>query len=391
MMRIPKSAVLAAALFVIAACSSGTHVSCWRDFAIASPFGGGRPAGPAIALNYGTSPATIDLVGLTSEQLSSLRSMNSRDEWQSIFRIAVAADQPPMLGDYKIDGNRIVFTPMFPLDPGRPYHVTFALAGGEPITVMVSLPATHTRPSTTVAQVYPSGDVVPENQLRLYIHFSAPMGMKGGLDYVHLFDDQGQAVKDPFLPLDAEFWNDDRTRYTVFFDPGRQKRGIPVIEEMGRSLTEGKSYTLVIDAEWRDGNGLPLKEQYRRTFMVGPPDEKPLDTSAWQIQPPTAGTRTPLTVAFPESLDHGLLLRALGVQGTDGAPVGGAIDVGRNEVTWSFTPKDFWKAGPHHIVAFAMLEDLAGNRIGRAFEVDQFDRSDKSAEPEKTLIPFTVR
>jgi hypothetical protein len=98
-----------------------------------------------------------------------------------------------------------------------------------------------------------------------------------------------------------------------------------------------------------------------------------------------------LTVAFPEPLDHGLLLRALGVQGADGVPIGGEITVGRHEVTWSFTPKEFWKAGPHNIVAFAMLEDLAGNRIGRAFEVDQFDRSDKSSEPEKTLIPFTVR
>ena len=35
--------------------------------------------------------------------------------------------------------------------------------------------------------------------------------------------------------------------------------------------------------------------------------------------------------------------------------------------------------------------DVAGNRIGRAFEVDQFDRTDRSAEPEKTLIPFSVR
>jgi hypothetical protein len=37
-----------------------------------------------------------------------------------------------------------------------------------------------------------------------------------------------------------------------------------------------------------------------------------------------------------------------------------------------------------------MLEDLAGNRIGRAFEVDQFDRSDRSPEPERTAIPFMV-
>jgi hypothetical protein len=198
-------------------------------------------------------------------------------------------------------------------------------------------------------------------------------------------------VIDPFLPLDAEFWNDDRTRYTVFFDPGRQKRGIPVIEAMGRSLTAGKPVTLVVDAEWRDGNGLPLKESYRRTFKVGPADERPLDHSAWQISAPPAGTRAALTVAFPEPLDRGLLLRALGVQGADGRPIAGDITVGGGEVAWSFTPREFWQAGAHNIVALAMLEDLAGNRIGRAFEVDQFDRSDRSAEPERTLIPFTVR
>ena len=384
-----KSAVVLAALFFFAACSSGTHVACGRDFAIASPID--LRAFPMVVINAQTSPPTVDVVGVPPDQLSSLRAIGSRDEWQAIFRVAVADDQPAMLGDYKVDGRRIVFTPMFPFDPGRQYHVTFAPEGAAPITATVALPAVHTTPTTTVAQVFPSSDVVPENQLRLYIHFSAPMGMKGGLDYVHLLDDQGTEVKDPFLPLDAEFWNDDRTRYTVFFDPGRQKRGIPVIEDMGRSLTEGQSYTLVVDKDWRDGNGLPLKEPFRRAFKVGPPDDKPLDYSAWQIQSPKVGTRTPLMVAFPEPLDHGLLLRALGVQGADGVPIGGEITVGRNEVTWSFTPKNFWTAGPYSIVAFGMLEDLAGNRIGRAFEVDQFDRSDKSAEPERTLIPFVVR
>ena len=49
------------------------------------------------------------------------------------------------------------------------------------------------------------------------------------------------------------------------------------------------------------------------------------------------------------------------------------------------------EGGAAQLVAFAMLEDLAGNRIGRPFEVDQFDRTDKSAEPEKTLIPFVVK
>jgi hypothetical protein len=377
-MRIPKSAVLVAALFFFAAC--GGSVGCSEA---AGP--------PRIELNTSAGPATVDVVGVAAAQLSSLGALDSRDAWAQIFAVKVAADSAPMLGDYRIDGGRIRFTPMFPLDPGRQYHVTFAPAGAVPMIATIGLPAAHSTPSTVVAQVFPSGEVIPENQLRLYVHFSAPMGMKGGLDYVHLLDEEGKEVIDPFLPLDAEFWNDDRTRYTVFFDPGRQKRGIPVIVEMGRSLTEGKSYTLVVDREWRDGNGLPLKEIYKRTFRVGPPDERPLDHAAWQIQAPAAGTRVPLTVAFPEPLDHGLLLRALGVQGPDGAAIGGDISVGKGELTWSFTPKEFWKAGAHHVAAFAMLEDLAGNRIGRAFEVDQFDRSDKSAEPEKTLIPFQVR
>jgi hypothetical protein len=368
-----KSAASLAALFFFAACGTPDESST------------------RIVLNTSNGRATVEVVDVAQSQIDALRAIDAREAWQQIFRVAVAADQPPMLGDYALDGDRIVFTPMFPLDPGRQYHVTFAPSGASPITASVGLQAIHTIPTTVVAQVYPGGDVIPENQLRLYIHFSAPMGMKGGLEYVHLLDDQNKEVIDPFLPLDAEFWNDDRTRYTVFFDPGRQKRGIPVIEEMGRSLTEGRSYTLIVDKEWRDGNGLPLKEIYKRTFKVGPPDERPLDQSAWQVQAPPAGTRTPLTVAFPEPLDHGLLLRALGVQGVDGQPLGGEIVVGRGEVTWSFTPKDFWKAGTHHLVAFGMLEDLAGNRIGRAFEVDQFDRSDKSPEPEKTLIPFQIR
>ena len=136
------------------------------------------------------------------------------------------------------------------------------LPGAPSITTTVGLPAKDKTPKTTVAQVFPTAEPVPENQLRLYIHFSASMGSRGGLDFVHLLDEQGREVKDPFLPLDAEFWNDDRTRYTVFFDPGRQKRGIAPIADMGRSLTEGKSYTLVIDSEWRDGDGLPLKQPF---------------------------------------------------------------------------------------------------------------------------------
>ncbi len=377
-MRNLKSAVVTTALFLSAACGGGGTMLI--------------PAPSArIVLNADSPRPTIEVVDVPLDQLRAIEGTESREAWSAILRVSVAADQPAAVGQYTVEAGRIRFTPMFPLDPGRKYHVTFTPPGGDAVTATLGLPPPDTTPKTVVSQVFPTVDVVPENQLRLYIHFSAPMGSRGGLDFVHLLDEAGQEVTDPFLPLDAEFWNDDRTRYTVFFDPGRQKRGIAPIAEMGRSLTSGKSYTLVIDAAWRDGNGLPLKQAYHRRFTVGPADERPLDPKTWRIDAPEAGSSTPLTIAFPEPLDRGLLLRALGVVAPNRKPLEGQVVVGVHELTWAFTPVEPWKPGNYNVVAFAMLEDLAGNRIGRAFEVDQFDRADDKVEPEKTLIPFVVK
>ena len=45
----------------------------------------------------------------------------------------------------------------------------------------------------------------------------------------------------------------------------------------------------------------------------------------------------------------------------------------------------------HQLLALDTLEDAAGNQIGRAFEVDNFDTVDKSPNPQRIMIPFTVR
>ncbi|MEP6917985.1 MAG: hypothetical protein ABJC89_20225 [Acidobacteriota bacterium] len=34
-----------------------------------------------------------------------------------------------------------------------------------------------------------------------------------------------------------------------------------------------------------------------------------------------------------------------------------------------FTPRDAWQSGGYTLIVLPILEDLAGNRIGRAFEV----------------------
>ncbi len=371
--------------------------------------GRASPSSPQIRLNTNTEPSgTVDVTGVPAADLRALAQASfTSDDWKALLRVSVKSSDasgqtvhPPVDGRYAIAQDAIRFTPSFPFDAGRQYDVVFdpsrlpAHNGDSEwrsrrITAVVGLPAVVRTPSTVVTHVYPSGDVVPANQLRLYINFSEPMGLRGGFEHIVLLDDKGNEVVDPFLPLEADFFNDDRTRYTVFFDPGRVKRGILPNKQMGRALEPGRRYTLVVRTAWRDSHGLPLKEEFRREFRVSPADERPLTTSTWKVAAPAAGTRDSLAVTFPTPLDHGLLKRALGVA-RDGSPLTGEIAIEPGETRWLFTPRDPWREGAYQLVALSFLEDLAGNRIGRAFEVDQFERTDSSPEPERITLPFRV-
>ncbi len=366
---------------------------------------GGRSTGsasdPAIRLttpqNGGT--AYVEVAGLSGAALAALRDAElTADQWSLVLRVSVNDDAPGMLGQYSVADEALRFTPLYPLDPGRQYRVRFDPArlpgaGGSSaaaVVASVGQPAQHTTSSTVVARVYPTSDVLPENLLRMYVEFSGPMGRPSGIQHMKLVDDSGKEIPGAFLPLDYEFWSPDHTRFTAFFDPGRVKGGILPNQQMGRALNSGRSVTLVISSEWRDQHGLPLKEDFRRVLRVGPAEEKPLDTASWRIQPPrAAGRRDGVVVTFPEPLDHGLLMRALGVTRED-VPVEGDILVDNAETRWTFTPRERWRTGIYHLLALDILEDVAGNQIGRAFEVDNFDTVDKSPNPKSITIPFSV-
>ena len=369
--------------------------------ALVATLGCDRPSMLTIALNQQLK--TIDVGGLSSSQLARLSSPGWNDEqWQALMRVSVkqpagSARPPAIAGRYAVAGSLVRFTPMFPFDDGREYEVALdmsRLSGGgtatAPTVAVVTLPGIVRTPSTVVTHVYPSGNVVPANQLRLYLHFSAPMDWRSGYDYLKLLDDRGEEVLDVFLPLDADFWNDDRTRYTVFFDPGRVKRGILPNRTMGRALEAGRRYTLVVRKEWRDGHGQPLKDEFKHQFTVVPPIEHALSMDAWKVVAPAAGTREPVAVTFPAALDHGLLRRALSVS-RQGSAVEGDIAIEPGETRWTFTPRAAWQRGTYDLVALEFLEDLAGNRIGRAFEVDNFERVDATPQPDRTMRAFDIR
>src|SRR5262249_419301 len=154
-------------------------------------------------------------------------------------------------------------------------------------------------------------DDLPENQLKFYLVFSAPMSRGEAYKNIQLLKADGKPVEVPFLELEQELWNPDCTRFTLLFDPGRVKRGLASREEAGPVREEGKTYTLVVSREWTDANGEPLKETFKKTFRALAPDDKLPDLNKWKLEAPAAGATKPLTVSFEKSLDYALVQRLL--------------------------------------------------------------------------------
>src|SRR5262249_55419183 len=146
--------------------------------------------------------------------------------------------------------------------------------------------------------VYPSTGLLPDNQLKFYVYFSAPMRRGEAWQRIHLLDEHGAAVELPFLELDQELWDRDYKRFTVLFDPGRIKRGLLPLSEVGPAIESGKQYTLVVDREWLDARGAPLEAGFRKSFRVGSADRTPPDPSQWHVRSPKPGTSEPLIIDF---------------------------------------------------------------------------------------------
>jgi hypothetical protein len=352
------------------------------------------------------SKAFFLVTGLSEKELGKLsRAHWDREQWTSLFSIRVdnsqkkeQAQPPSVLGSYRIENKSLIFEPRFPLVAGVQYRATFDQARlpnssrpkTESIVATFTIPKTQSKPTTKVEHVYPSADVLPENQLKFYIHFSAPMSKGEAYQHVHLLDSMSKEVSLPFLRLDEELWDQKQTRFTLLFDPGRIKRGLKPREEVGPALEEGKTYTLVIDRDWTDAEGNSLKESFRKSFRAGPPDDNPIDPKSWKIKPPSTNSRDPLVVIFPKPLDHAMLERVVSVTDASGHPIEGTIAVTEKETRWSFTPKQPWQAGLYHLTADTALEDLAGNSIGRPFEVDVFHPIQRQVKSETLRIPFEI-
>lgn len=273
---------------------------------------------------------------------------------------------PPVLGELEHGPDSLRFVPRFPWRRGLTYRAELAGRGVAP--VRHAFPLETRAPTTSVAAVFPSATTLPENVLRFYVHFSAPMSRGEAYERVHLFDANGTELVEPFLALQQELWDPTTTRLTLLLDPGRIKRGLARHVDLGAPMQAGGAYTLVIDADWKDAQGVALTASFERRFRTEAADREQPDADGWQRTLPQAGGRDALTLDFPEALDHALLQRLVRIRAEDGELVAGQIRIERGETRWSFMPESPWRAGAYRLEIATLLEDVAGNSLERPFE-----------------------
>ena len=109
------------------------------------------------------------------------------------------------------------------------------------------------------------------------------------------------------------------------------------------------------------------------------------------IDAPRAGTRDPLVVRFPESLDRALLERLIWVENAESKVVAGQVSAGTAETSWRFTPANPWRQGAYRLVIGTELEDLAGNSVAQPFEVDVAGPISRRVTSKTVALPFRDR
>ncbi|HEX2853094.1 MAG TPA: Ig-like domain-containing protein [Opitutaceae bacterium] len=368
---------------------------------------GAPPAGGEVTIHWRTensSPA-VEVAGVSPVVLEEFATGITGAEAARVF--AVFAEQPgeapvdrsampAMSGTWSVAAGRLRFEPSFPLARGVRYRAEVRTGEGPPVISFFELPRESMVPTTGVVQVFPGADELPENQLKFYVQFSAPMSRGNVYEHIRVRDAAGGLIELPFLELGEELWDPSMTRLTLLIDPGRIKRGVKPLEETGPVFEAGKNYSLTIDAELRDAGDRPLRAAFAKKFRARAADRTPPDPSRWKIRPPAAGTRDAVVVEFDEPMDEALALRLIRIaddaSGKEtSAMLEGQPALGDQERSWRFVPAKPWRPGTHQLTVRTSIEDLAGNNIGKTFDVDVFETVQRRPASEAVSLTFEVR
>ena len=307
----------------------------------------------------------------TSDAVTLAVSENQKTPTFKVYKgLLTAVDQvygkKEMLGAFTQSGTNIQFIPILPFQKNSDYTVIYNNTT-YPFKISLDVSYEHLHVET----IYPNTTTLPSNFLKWYIRFSKPVNPSKIYEHIYLIDNKTNTKVDrALLPLETPLLSDDGTLLTLWIEPGRQKRDLGPNKRLGEVLITGTSYTLVIDKELKDHQGIPMNIEFNHSFTVSTSDRIKPVISSWKLHLPTVETKEPLHINFQEFLDYGSLQNAIHIVDASGNKLEGKFMIHSNQKSITFIPLNNWNKETYTIQCKQTIEDTSGNNLERLFDRD---------------------
>lgn len=307
----------------------------------------------------------------TSDTITFKKSNDSRKSLFKVYKgsytsIEQTLAKKAILGSYSQNETETYFIPILPFQKNSRYTVVYDTEVF-PFTIALESSYIHLQ----IQALYPNSDTLPANFLKWYIQFSKPVNPSKIYDHITLINNRDRTKVDrALLPLETPLLSDDGTLLTLWIEPGRQKRDLGPNKRLGEVLIPNESYTLIIDKNIKDRQGIPMETSFKHSFIVSTPDRTKPSITAWELQPPLANTKDPMLIQYQELLDYGSLQNSLQIIDASGKTIEGNFRLQANQKRIQFTPLNTWSKNTYTLKCNPIIEDLSGNNLERLFDQD---------------------
>ncbi|HEY5823868.1 MAG TPA: Ig-like domain-containing protein, partial [Cyclobacteriaceae bacterium] len=308
-------------------------------------------------------------------------------EHKLIVRLLKEGNITPIIGSYQKQNDAILFEPIISFTRGLSYEILL----NNKIISQLKIPDADQKNAPELLSIYPAKDTLPENLLKMHFLFSKPMQESQSVRHLTLLRNNTDTLHGTFLDLQPELWNEEGTILTVWLDPGRIKRDLQPNKQLGTPLQSNTKYKLIVSNQWKDKNGASLTRQYQKDFITTLRDSISPNPKIWNIQTPPINSTQPLVINFHESLDYNLINTTLHIIDHTNVEVKGKWQLNENADKINFIPALSWAEDDYQLQVESRLEDLSGNNLNRAFDIDVKHKTIPSSSAEIITIPFTIK
>ena len=267
---------------------------------------------------------------------------------------------------FKLDGQVLSLTPMYPLGYDTYFEVQNRVKGNLVVTSRFKTPSHPLSKKTAqVVTAYPVAQTIPYNILFFNIRFSHAMADdETAYKYVKVYDENGVERKQAWRQ--KANWFDDGKVLALMIHPGRVKNGIHYESPL---FDSSKSYTIKVSKDIKDVNGNPIATDYVQEYRVSGVDKISPALNKVQVSQPSSNTTNPVLLSFSEGIDMTSVIIGTIILDSENNKVPFYVRQGNADSEYQLYPDEKWKKGTYTLVMKSYVYDFAANRIERLFEV----------------------